>query len=155
MKVIRATVRYLFDQTKWWVAAAVIGALLFPLADLDRALHNPFVPRSNIPFAMFVSLVMALCITFPVLLYIFRVTGRIHDLLGAGRTIALSAIAWVITVYLTGESADEPKFLTPAVLVDVVTYALVLSTALFLFKGKAPYFSPRTVAIDSKTEDAI
>src|SRR4051812_4717515 len=132
---------HLFQQGRGVLLGLAAFALLFPIADLDNALHTPTVPNDRIPLAMMLSLLAAVIIIFPTLLFISSVTRRMFSIIGLGKTVALSLLVFALMVSITGSQGDDARWLTPTTVIDVITYAIVLSAIHFFVKGKQPFFA--------------
>jgi len=112
---------------------------------------NSRIQASRALMVGFIFELLTILIVLPTLLFAFKVTGRIKQLLGTVPASIIFFVAWLLAMYLDKGSSKVGHY-TVGILIFSIVFTLILSGILFVVKGKASFFESNS--IDAPPEEA-
>lgn len=151
---IKSAIQYLFNQNKVVIGLAVLLAQFPTLADIEWAIITPLVPQSRVPIVIIYTELVACLITFPVLLFAFKVTGRLKQLFGVIPATILFFVALMVENYLNRTGPESrPGSFTLLLTLDLLLFSLILCLILFILKGKSTFFDAKQTEVKAPQKD--
>lgn len=153
MSFPRAAVRFLFSQKIWLVCAGILLAQLSVAGDIETAILLPQVSFVRAFFGIILLELFACFAITPCFLLLFRIVARIAELLGTMRAAMLTVVVIIIQELLTRTTKDH-TFVADILALDIAEWTLMCAVALFIVKGKEPFFQ-RSVIPEPPTQEAL
>jgi len=144
MNKIKSTIKFLFNQNKIVIGLAFAIAQFHTAIDIDWAINSMSIPLSRAVPILFVFELIALIIIFPILLFAFKVTGRMKQIIGAIPAGIVFVVSILIEEYLTRQlHAEHPGAETLVFILTAFLFTLTLSLMMLIVKGKSTFFEVR------------
>ena len=146
---------FLFKQNKIAVGIAIFFSQFPALADAEFAIMSPLVSQDRAALGIFLVEIVACLIVMPTLLFAFKVTGRIKQILGVIPASIIFVVAWLIMMYFTRTSAEAtPGNFTVVFAIEVILFAVIIGILLLVVKGKSTFFEANPAETSASVKES-